>query len=201
MNANSTSMSAFARFTLVLLALSLLVSACGFKLKQAQALPFHSLYTNIAENSAFGAQLRRMVSANSPQLRWTNSPEQASAQLLAINQNRYQRELSLDPNGNVEDYELLLSIEFTLIDQNGHELISPTTLTAIREIPNNPNAVHATHMEIQSVFQHMELSLVEQMMRRLSADEVKHAYMRSQQQDSLPLLPDANPPASATSFD
>lgn len=182
------------------LALSLLVSACGFKMKQPQTLPFNTLYTNISANTALGAQLRRLLQANSPNLRLVTSPELAEVQLLETENHRYLRELSLDPSGNVEDYELQLIFSFTLIDRAGQPLLAPTTLLTNREIPNNPDAVQAKQMEIDTMFQNMELNLVDRLLRRLTAPDVEQAYLHSLRQQDASTLPTAQPPASATQF-
>ena len=201
LSAKAISTPRWVMLVILALALSLLLSACGFKLKQSHNLPFNTLYTNIAENSAFGAQLRRILLTNSPNLRLAPAPEQAEVQLIELSYSRTQRELSLDPNGHVEDYELQLQLQFTLIDQLGNTLLAPTTLTITRDIPNSPETVHAKQMEINSLFADMELSLVDRLVRRLSSLEVRQAYERSQRtQDSSSAPSDQQPPVSARSF-
>lgn len=201
LSAKATSTPRWVMLVILALALSLLLSACGFKLKQSHNLPFNTLYTNVAENSAFGAQLRRILLTNSPNLRLAPAPEQAEVQLIELSYSRTQRELSLDPNGHVEDYELQLQLQFTLIDQLGNTLLAPTTLTITRDIPNSPETVHAKQMEINSLFADMELSLVDRLVRRLSSLEVQQAYERSQRtQDSSSAPSDQQPPVSARSF-
>lgn len=201
LSAKAISTPRWVMLVILALALSLLLSACGFKLKQSHNLPFNTLYTNIAENSAFGAQLRRILLTNSPNLRLVPAPEQAEVQLIELSYSRTQRELSLDPNGHVEDYELQLQLQFTLIDQLGNTLLAPTTLTITRDIPNSPETVHAKQMEINSLFVDMELSLVDRLVRRLSSLEVQQAYERSQRtQDSSSAPSDQQPPVSARSF-
>lgn len=201
LSAKAISTPRWVMLVILALALSLLLSACGFKLKQSHNLPFNTLYTNIAENSAFGAQLRRILLTNSPNLRLAPAPEQAEVQLIELSYSRTQRELSLDPNGHVEDYELQLQLQFTLIDQLGNTLLAPTTLTITRDIPNSPETVHAKQMEINSLFADMELSLVDRLVRRLSSLEVQQTYERSQRtQDSSSAPSDQQPPVSARSF-
>lgn len=201
LSAKAISTPRWVMLVILALALSLLLSACGFKLKQSHNLPFNTLYTNVAENSAFGAQLRRILLTNSPNLRLAPAPEQAEVQLIELSYSRTQRELSLDPNGHVEDYELQLQLQFTLIDQLGNTLLAPTTLTITRDIPNSPETVHAKQMEINSLFADMELSLVDRLVRRLSSLEVQQAYERSQRtQDSSSAPSDQQPPVSARSF-
>lgn len=201
LSAKAISTPRWVMLVILALALSLLLSACGFKLKQSHNLPFNTLYTNVAENSAFGAQLRRILLTNSPNLRLVPAPEQAEVQLIELSYSRTQRELSLDPNGHVEDYELQLQLQFTLIDQLGNTLLAPTTLTITRDIPNSPETVHAKQMEINSLFVDMELSLVDRLVRRLSSLEVQQAYERSRRmQDSSSAPSDQQPPVSARSF-
>lgn len=191
------------RLVLFALALSVLfnLNACGFKLKQAHHLPFNTLYTNVEENSNFGARLRRTLSANAPALRLINSPEAAEVQLLQLAYNRNLRELSLDPSGEVENYELQLLMEFSLTDSKGDFLMPPTTLSVVRDIPNNPDNSYAKQIEINSLFDDMELSLVDRLVRRLSAIDVQQAYEKSLKTNTEPMLPVSQPPASASSFE
>lgn len=191
------------KFILFVLALSLFfsLSACGFKLKQSHNLPFNTLYTNVEENSSFGARLRRILSANAPNLRLVNTPEAAEVQLLQLAYTRHLRELSLDPNGEVEDYELHLLMEFSLTDSKGDFLMPPTTLSVIRDMPNNPDNSYAKQIEINSLFDDMELSLVDRLVRRLSSIEVQQAYEKSVEVNTNTALPISQPPASATSFE
>lgn len=191
------------RLVLLALVLSFLfsLSACGFKLKQSHNLPFNTLYTNVEENSSFGARLRRILSANTPDLRLVSSPEAAEVQLLQLAYNRHLRELSLDPSGEVEDYELHLLMEFSLTDNQGSFLMPPTTLSVIRDIPNNPDNSYAKQIEINSLFDDMELSLVDRLVRRLSSIDVQRAYEKSLMLNTEPRLPVSQPPASATSFE
>src|SRR5690606_40090107 len=60
------------------LGISVLLAACGFRLKGATPLPFQTLYTNIAENSSFGMAMRRAIMAASPGTRIVRSEEHTS---------------------------------------------------------------------------------------------------------------------------
>lgn len=200
LSANALPTSRWGLLISLALALSLLLSACGFKLKQAHPLPFDTLYTNIAENSAFGSQLRRLLVANSPNLQLVSAAEDAQVQLIQIALTRHQRELSLDPRGQVENYELNLKLHFTVIDNLGTELIPQTVLSITRDIPNTPEASDATAMEIAAMFTHMELSLVDRLIRRLGSTELSDAFERSQAMAKTQPTPTPQPPASASSF-
>ncbi len=183
-----------------MVALSLLLSACGFTLKQAHPLPFNTLYTNISDNSAFGSQLRRVLHANSPNLRFVSSPEHAQVQLIQDEMQRYLRELSLDAYGQVENYELKLDLVFSLIDANGDYLLAPTRLISTRDIPNSPNATEAKFQEINALFQSMEMSMIDRLLRRLTAPDVVDAYEASLRSANTDQTPQPQSPASDTSF-
>lgn len=77
----------------------------------------------------------------------------------------------------------------------------PTTLSVIRDMPNNPDNSYAKQIEINSLFDDMELSLVDRLVRRLSSIEVQQAYEKSVEVNTNTALPISQPPASATSFE
>lgn len=62
---------------LACVALCLLLAACGFRLKGVSPLPFTTIYTNIPDNSAFGANMRRAIVASSPRTRFVSEPADA----------------------------------------------------------------------------------------------------------------------------
>lgn len=166
---------------LAVLAASVLLAACGFRLKGATPLPFTTLYTNIAENSAFGAAMRRAIIASSPRTRIVGDPTQAEVRLLQLANNQRLRELSIDAEGRVEEYELNLEFVFQLVDAAGHLIIPPTTLRATRELPYDDTIVQAKQSEITDVFQQMQQSMVDRVVRLLSAPDVFSAFENAQQ--------------------
>src|SRR5690606_34251298 len=192
--------SALRRFALLaLLTACTLLAACGFRLKGATPLPFDTLYTNIAKNSSFGAAMRRAIVASSPNTRFVEDPAQADARLIQLANNENLRQLSIDADGRVEEYELNLEFVFQLVDTKGHVILPPTTLRATREIPYDDNVVQAKQSEITTMFQQMQQSMVDRVVRHLTAPDVIQAYHNA---ESLPveetpsnLAPVSNDPA------
>lgn len=184
---------------LAVLGASVLLAACGFRLKGATPLPFTTLYTNIAENSAFGAAMRRAIVASSPRTRIVNDPTQAEVRLIQLANNQRLRELSIDAEGRVEEYELNLEFVFQLVDSAGHLIIPPTTLRATRELPYDDTVVQAKQSEITDVFQRMQQSMVDRVVRLLSAPDVFSAFENAQQlpvdESPADLSPVSNDPA------
>lgn len=161
-----------------------LVAACGFRLKGVSPLPFVTLYTNIPENSIFGAQVRRAIIASSPNTRFVTEPREAQARLMQLSSNQTLRQVSIDAQGRIEEYELNLNFVFQLTDAKGRLLLSPTTLTATRELPYDATVVQAKQGEIATLFKEMQHSLVDRLVRRLTAPDVVEAVKNA---EDLPL--------------
>lgn len=172
----------------------LLLAACGFHLKGVSPLPFTTLYTNIPENSEFGAGLRRAIVASSPTIRFVNEPARAEARLEQLDNRQFLRELSLDPGGRVEEYELNIEFVFQLTNAQGRLILPPTTLRVTREVPYDAQQVQAKQSEIGVVFKQMRQSLVDRVVRHLSAPAVTEAFANP---DALPIneLPTPEVPA------
>ena len=132
----------------LMILLSVVLTACGFHLKGVAPLPFDTIYTNITDNSAFGANLRRTLSASSPQTRFVERPQDAEAILQQLSHSRNQREISINAKGQVEEYE----------------------------VPYDAEAVQAKDSEIEMIFRDMEQSLINRIVRRLSSPDVTSAY-------------------------
>lgn len=185
---------------LACVSLCVLMVSCGFKLKGVSPLPFDTLYTNIPENSAFGSSLRRAIVASSPNTRFVSEASQAQAKLIQLQNNQSLRELSIDAQGQVEEYELNLVFVFQLTDAQGHLLLPPTTLRSTRELPYDPTIVQAKQGEIGSLFLEMQKSLVDRVVRRLTSPDVDQAYKNSAQlpvdenpTNTAPLKPESEP--------
>jgi LPS-assembly lipoprotein len=159
-----------------LLAGCVLLAACGFRLKGATPLPIDTLYTNIAENSSFGVAVRRAIRAASPNTRFVSDPREAQARLMQLAHNELLRELSIDAQGRVEEYELTLEFVFQLVDSAGHVILPPTSLRATRELPYDDSVVQAKQSEISVVFQQMQQSMVDRLVRHLTAPDVIAAF-------------------------
>jgi len=161
------------------LLLTTLIAACGFQMKGSQPLPFDTLYTNISEHTAFGANLRRRLLAASHNLRLVDKREDAQVVLTQLSLSESQRETALAPDGRVEEYELSLIIRFELTTVQGDVLLPPTTLETHREVPNDPDALQAKQGEISNLFLEMHQSLNDRIIRRLLAPSVQQRYRQA----------------------
>lgn len=177
---------------LACVALCVVLAACGFRLKGVSPLPFTTIYTNITDNSAFGSSMRRAVIASSPHTRFVDEPADAQVKLLQLSNHQWLHELSLNAQGQVEEYELNLEFIFQLTDAQNHLLLPPTTIRSTREVPYDPNVVQAKQGEIATVFMEMEQSLVDRIVRLLTSPDVVEAFANA---ESMPV--DENPASTA----
>lgn len=179
------------------------LSACGFHLKGATPVPFRSIYTNINLDTEFGARLQRAILSNSPHTRFTSQRNQADAYLHLISDEQDLRQLSLDADGRVEEYELELRFTFEVLDREGRLILPPTTLRNVRELPYNDRIIQAKESEITHNFNNMRNELIDQILRRLSAPEVANAYANASSHPVVEVpteaAPDTEPPASPLS--
>jgi len=176
------------------------LTACSFHLRGATPLPFDSIYIGIPDNTQFGAEIRRSLRAVSPNTQQVADPKDAQVRLQNLVITRENRELSLNPQGHVEEYELTLSLRYLLIDRDGRVLVPETVLTASRDLPYDAQIVQAKQSEMETLYQNMESSMVDRIIRHLTSAEVRQAVVSAEAAranesvDAPPLIaPDDNP--------
>lgn len=158
------------------LALFMLLSACGFALRGVTPMPFQTLYIGIPDNTQFGADVRRSLRAASPDTKLVATPKEAQAILQQVSDSRTLREVSLNAQGRVEEYELGINYTFRLIDAKGRALIPDTTLSIYREMPYDDQVVQAKQGQIETLYKSMQRDLVSRLLRRMTAPDVREAF-------------------------
>lgn len=154
------------------------VAGCGFKMRGQADLPFKSIYTNINRQSSFGIYIYRLLKASSPETVMANDTAHADIIVNQLGMNRTQTEVSLDANGKVEEYELSLTFQFSVVDKQGNELIAPTTLSSSQLLPYDENAADAKAAEMQLIYRTMEKNIADRLYRRLTSEELIQHYQQ-----------------------
>ncbi len=170
----------------LLVSLILFLTACGFRLRGSlgtvDALPFNSIYITIDQNTALGSTLRRIIRSSSPETTIVNSAaEPADVVLQQVAENRSSREVSLNPQGRVEEFELRLTYTFRLVTPSGEVVLADTTLEETRDLPFDDRVVQAKEAEEAALFNQMQLSLVSRIYRRISAADVVENFTKIEQ--------------------
>ena len=154
---------------LLILALMLLLSACGFKLRgQATSLPFKSMYITAPDGHTIGMDLERMIST-SPTTKIVSSATEAEATLEIISAVNERAILSLSGGGRVRDFNLIYRVAYRVIDQQGVEVVPKTEIAITRVLPFLDAQILAKEAEEKLLQKDMQSDVVQQIIWRLSA--------------------------------
>jgi len=151
------------------LAISLLLSGCGFHLRGAVELPEMMQKTYISggggsdlyyavENALLNAGAKVVGSASS------------ATALLTLHSQRFDRRVvSVDTQGRAAEYELLLQVVFSLKERSGRVIADNETVRVIRDFTFDPDNVLAKDDEEAALRREMSRYAVAQMIRRVEA--------------------------------
>jgi len=161
------------------LATVMLLAACGFALRGVAPLPFSTFYIGLGDNTRFGAEVRRSIQAASPDTRIVPKASEADAILQVVKNERTLREVSLNAQGRVEEYELGINFTFRVITSKGVAILPDTTLSVYRDMPYDDQVLQAKEIQTENLYESMQQALVERLIRRLTAPEVHTAYKKA----------------------
>ena len=153
--------------TLLILALALLVGACGFQLRGAYVLPFTTLHVPLPESSELHALIKRHVEATSATKVLPNAAECEAKLLITLNI-QAKNVLSLNAAGRVREYELVRQFQFRVVDKQENELIPPSQIMIRRDITFSDEQVLSKEAEEMLLWRDMQTDLVQQLLRRLA---------------------------------
>ncbi len=153
------------------LALSGALVSCGFQLRGSHTLPIDRLFLALPVNSPVGAEITRVVRASTNASVVTDRKE-AQAILELLGEQREREVLSINAQGRAREYQLRLRTTFRVVDSQGLELITPTTLLARRDIAFNESELLAKESEEALLYRDMQSDLVRQIVNRLQGMKV-----------------------------
>lgn len=151
------------------LLLTFALAGCGFQLKQTADIPasfgpvgisgidkFSTLYKSI--QNAFRQSSIETVSDNS------------ARHVIAISRIRNERRvLSVDGSGKVSEYELIKTLRFSVLGQNGNSVTDSQTISANRSYSVSRSDILSKELEEEDIGRRMEEVLAEQMLRFISS--------------------------------
>jgi LPS-assembly lipoprotein len=155
---------------ILLLALVLMLGACGFQLRGAAQLPFKTLYVD-GRGSALGVDLQRALRHGS-NVQLVETAKEAQAILQVLGESREKRILSIGSNGRVSEYVLFYRLSVRLHDGKGKELLPAQPLELKRDISFNDAQVLAKEQEEAMLYRDMQGDAVQQIIRRLNAVKI-----------------------------
>ena len=167
----------FAGYTLIL-GLSCLLGACGFQLRgvgdDAALLPdeWKSMYLVTGNpNGEFSREVQSRFAAQG--IEWTE--RQSANYLLTLGPEQFrQRNLSLNSEARVAEFELTMRAKFSVRDAANQVVIETTEVTTIRQMENDPRNVVGKAEEIRILKGEMRADLARQIMRRIGFFAASH---------------------------
>jgi LPS-assembly lipoprotein len=157
-----------------IVALALLLSACGFHLRGAYSLPFDTLYIAQPESSELRAIIKRNIEA-STQTRITDAANEAQATLKIVADAPEKRILSLNSAGRVREFQLIRTFVFAVSNNAGGEYLPQSTIVLTREMSFDDAAVLSKEAEEVLLWRDIQNDLVQQLLRRLASAKQKPA--------------------------
>lgn len=155
---------------LLIAALLISLTACGFHLRGPQPLPFAKLYLEMNPYSDLAAAIKRQV-ATSGSTQVVSKAEDADVRLVVVRDAKEKYILSLSSTGTVREYELRQYFSFRLIDKQGHEVMPLNLIYIYRTVSFATGQELAKEQEETLLYRDMESDLVQQLMRRLAATQ------------------------------
>lgn len=163
----------FLRISSVLLASAGLagLAGCGFRLRGTPKLAFKSIYLNVPQGSAIGADLARALTSSSAVELITDGKRMNEAEVIldGLGERREKSVVGATSSGQVREFQLRLSFAFRLRTPQGRELLPRVELQQQREVSFNESAVLAKEAEEGLLYRDMQGDIVQQTLRRLGA--------------------------------
>ncbi len=147
------------------LALTVVLTGCGFQLRGTSDLPFESVY--VAGTGSLVLDLKRSIRSGS-RTQVVEDPKAAQAVLEFTQESRQKDILSLSAAGRVREFRLLYRVGFRVHDGKGGEFLPGSTLQLARDITFSDADVLAKETEEQLLYRDMQTDIVRQIMRRLA---------------------------------
>jgi LPS-assembly lipoprotein len=152
-------------------AIPVLLSGCGFQLRQTNDFAFKTLYANFSTTTPFGVELRRNL-LGTGRIELLTEPKQmlqADAILDILSETRQQVPVGVSATGQIRELQLRLQVQFRLRTPQGVELIEPVSLALQRDLSFTETAALSKEIEMGVLYRDMQTDIVQQIMRRLSA--------------------------------
>lgn len=153
----------------VLLIVSLLISSCGFQLKQSAAIPAYFGPASIEGVSRHSSLFKAIKTAlKQSDITLTDSTT-ANHRIVIGHTGSDRRVLSVNTTGKVSEYELTKTLTFSVSDKTGNEFIEEYKLSANRSYTVTSTDALGSGLEEDDLHIRMERDLVDRMFRYIAA--------------------------------
>ncbi len=179
-----------------LLILSLVLQACGFRLRGAVDMP-PELQTTVAEGvaaySSLGEALSRSWRQSDARLEFDRELQGDAARLIITREELSRRTLSIDSAGRPNEYELRYQVAFNLQDAAGRSLLENQSINVTRAYQFNPDNALAMDDEEARLEKILAEDAALQMLRRITF-QLRNRATTTPAEDALPVTPQVDGP-------
>jgi LPS-assembly lipoprotein len=142
------------------------LAGCGFELKRAADLHFHSIaLVGFAPRSPLADELHAALARSVAVL---PGPDKADVVLQALTDQRSRKAVAFTASGQVRDIQLRTLFRYTARTPADRELIPPSQIDLTRDLTFVEARVLGKEQEEQALFREMQSDIVLQVMLRLS---------------------------------
>jgi LPS-assembly lipoprotein len=153
----------------LLIALSILLSSCGFHLRGEATFPFHALYISGAGGTPYYYELTRVLRSNKTTT-LVDTPDKADAILDLSKATGVDKQiLALSGGGKVREFLLVQVIGFRVHDGKGGEWLPYGEIRIRRDFSYTDSQALAKESEERLLVADMQSDAVQQTIRRLQA--------------------------------
>lgn len=146
----------------------LLLSACGFQLRQAPVFAFRRVaLTGFVPRSPLADELKAQLLRSG--LVVDDNPAQAEVVLQALTDLRDRRVVATTTAAQVREVQLRLRLRWRTHTPGGRELSAPAELALVRDLSYSESLALAKQHEEDELYRDMQADIVGQVLRRLAA--------------------------------
>jgi len=155
---------------------TLLLTACGFHLRQQEPLPpaLQTLYVNSSSPyDELTIELKQIL--KSIDVRVVDTPEEAPVTLKLFGIHYVSEVLSESASSNTKQYTLHFSVQYELTDSEGNVLYGPHTISSQRNYTVNEDQVLSTDTQQDTLKSEMQHDAVFTILRQISSPDAEKA--------------------------
>ena len=156
----------FSRITALVVFAAL--ASCGFHLRGQATYTFSSIYVNLTGAPVFESELKRALEGGgSAKLAPTATAAQVIVDIPSVVDEK--DVLSLSPAGSVQEYAIVMRVNFRVHDADGLDWLPAGEIVTRRSYTFNASEVLARDIEEQRLLREMQNDAIAQLIRRLQA--------------------------------
>lgn len=165
----------------LMMTIFLLLSACGFHLRQPLPLakPLQNVY--IQSRNPYGdltRNIKQYLQMSGAHL--AASPQEASTLLNIIQETTSQDLISINSSQQTRQYNLRLTVSFEVTDPRGRVMIPAQTLTELRPLTLQSNQILAGSNQATQLYRDMRRAITYNLMNRLASKETAYLLLKPQ---------------------